>query len=204
MGPTKTRIKLFIDVDGTIINTAGNFIDKYCKENNINKTIDDLKDWEFKSIDRKMHINEFLRYIETEEFFETIELDENFLKFYVMNEANYEWIFITKGTKKNLELKERFLRESLPTLNNVKYIGIKDEEDKKNYNMKNAIQIDDNINNLNTNARYKILIKNYLETDYNRIQAPSDDIYEMNNWNEIAESIEWFREEMLVWDVLGI
>lgn len=204
MGPTKTRIKLFIDVDGTIINTAENFIDKYCKEHNINKTIDDLKDWEFKSIDRKMHINEFLRYIETEEFFKTIELDENFLKFYVMNEANYEWIFITKGTKKNLELKERFLRESLPTLNNVKYIGIKDEEDKKNYNMKNAIQIDDNINNLNTNARYKILIKNYLETDYNRIQAPSDDIYEMNNWNEIAESIKWFREEMLVWDVLGI
>lgn len=197
MGPTKTRIKLFIDVDGTIINTAENFIDKYCKEHNINKTIDDLKDWEFKSIDRKIHINEFLKYIETEEFFKTIELDENFLKFYVMNEANYEWIFITKGTKKNLELKERFLRESLPTLNNVNYIGIKDEEDKKNYNMKNGIQIDDNIKNLDTNARFKILIKNYLDTDYNRIQAPSDDIYEMNNWNEIAESIEWFRKEIL-------
>lgn len=196
MGPTKTRIKLFIDVDGTIINTAEKFIDKYCKENNINKTIDDLKDWEFKSIDRKMRINEFLRYIETEEFFETIELDENFLKFYVMNEDNYEWIFITKGTRKNLELKERFLRESLPTLNNVKYIGI-ENEDKKNYDMKNGIQVDDNINNLNTNARYKILIKNYLETNYNRIQAPSDDIYEMNNWNEIAESIEWFRKEIL-------
>ena len=120
-----------------------------------------------------------------------------------MNEDNYEWIFITKGTRKNLELKERFLRESLPTLNNVKYIGI-ENEDKKNYDMKNGIQVDDNINNLNTNARYKILIKNYLETDYNRIQAPSDDIYEMNNWNEIAESIKWFREEMLVWDILGI
>ena len=196
MGPTKTRIKLFIDVDGTIINTAEKFIDKYCKEHNINKTINDLKDWGFKSIDRKMHINEFLRYIETEEFFETIELDENFLKFYVMNEANYEWIFITKGTKKNLELKERFLRESLPNFNNVMYIGIENGEDKKIYNMKNAIQIDDNINNLNTNARYKILIKNYLDTNYNRIQAPSDDIYEMNNWKEIAESIKWFREEI--------
>ena len=196
MGPAKTRIKLFIDVDGTIINTAETFIDKYCKENNINKTIDDLKDWEFKSIDRKMHINEFLRYIETEEFFEIIELDENFLKFYVMNQDKYEWIFITKGTKKNLELKEKFLRESLPTFNNVKYIGI-ENEDKKNYNMKNGIQVDDNINNLNTNAKYKILIKNYLETNYNRIQAPSDDIYEMNNWNEIVESIEWFRKEIL-------
>lgn len=196
MGPTKTRIKLFIDVDGTIINTAETFIDKYCKENNINKIINDLKDWEFKNIDRKMHINEFLRYIETEEFFKTIELDENFLKFYVMNEDKYEWIFITKGTRKNLELKERFLRESLPTLNNVKYIGI-ENEDKKNYNMKNGIQIDDNIKNLDTNARFKILIKNYLDTDYNRIQAPSDDIYEMNNWNEIAESIEWFRKEIL-------
>lgn len=196
MGTMKTRIKLFIDVDGTIINTAEKFIDKYCKEHNINKTIEDLKDWEFKSIDRKMHINEFLRYIETEEFFETIELDEDFLRFYITYQDNYEWNFITKGTKKNLELKERFLRESLPTFNNVKYIGI-EKKDKKNYDMKNGIQVDDNINNLNTNARYKILIKNYLETDYNRIQAPSDDIYEMNNWKEIAESIKWFREEIL-------
>lgn len=196
MGPTKTRIKLFIDVDGTIINTAEKFIDKYCKEHNIDKTIDDLKDWEFKSIDRKININEFLRYIETEEFFETVELNEDFLRFYITYQDNYEWNFITKGTKKNLELKRSFLRESLPTFNNVKYIGI-ENEDKKNYDMKNGIQVDDNINNLNTNARYKILIKNYLETDYNRIQAPSDDIYEMNNWNEIAESIEWFRKEIL-------
>lgn len=197
MGPTKTRIKLFIDIDNTIIDTAGNFINKYCKENNINKTINDLKDWEFKSIDRKIDINEFLKHIETEEFFETIELDENFLRFYTTYQNDYEWIFITKGTQKNLGLKERFLRESLPTLNNVKYIGVKDEEDKKDYDMKNGIQIDDNIENLNTNAKYKILIKNYLETNYNRIQAPSDNIYEMNNWNEIAESIEWFRKEIL-------
>ena len=190
------KIKLFIDVDNTIIDTAGNFINKYCKDNNINKTINDLKDWCFKSIDRNIDLRKFLRYIETEEFFETIELDVNFLKFYVINEDKYEWIFITKGTRKNLELKEKFLRESLPTLKNVKYIGV-ENEDKKNYNMKNGIQIDDNIENLNTNARFKILIKNYLETNYNRIQAPSDNIYEMNNWNEIAESVEWFRNEIL-------
>lgn len=191
------KIKLYIDIDDTIINTAETFINKYCKENNIDKDINDLKDWNFKSIDRKISKSEFLKYIETEEFFERIELDEIFLRFYIKYHDYYEWVFITKGTKKNRELKEKFLRESLPTLKQVRYIGIKDEEDKNKYNMKNGIQIDDNYKNLNTNARYKILIKNYLETDYNKIEAPSEDIYEMNNWNEIVESIEWFRKEIL-------
>ena len=190
-------VKLFIDVDNTIMNTAEIFIDKYCEDNNINKTIDNLKDWKFKSIDRKIDIREFLKYIETEDFFEQVQIDEDFLKFYFTYQLNYEWIFITKGTPENLKLKRKFIMESLPTLQNVKFIGIDNDGFKNIYNMNNSIQIDDCYEELNTNARFKILIKNNLETDYNRIIAPSDNVYAMNNWKEISESINWFRDEIL-------
>lgn len=190
------KIKLYIDIDDTIINTAETFINKYCKENNIDKDINDLKDYKFKSIDRNIKIEEFLNYIETEEFFNTVKIDEEFLKFYLEHIEDYDWIFITKGTKKNLELKEKYIRERLENSEKIKYIGLHNDLNKSIVNMKDGIQIDNVYDELKSNARYKILIKNYIETDYNYIKDIRDDLYEMNNWIEIAESIEWFRKEI--------
>lgn len=199
------RIKLYIDIDDTIINTSENFIEKYSKEHGLKKSIDDLKDYKFKSIDRKMDLNEFLRYIESEEFFNTVKIDEEFLRFYKKNEEKYEWIFITRGTHKNLELKENFIREALRNNkkseeeNNkrIKYIGVKNEEKKGKYIEKNSIQIDDKYDELNTKAKYKILIKNYRETEYNHVKDIREDLYIMNEWKEIIKSIEWFEKEIL-------
>lgn len=199
------RIKLYIDIDDTIINTSENFIKKYSKEHGLKKSIDDLKDYKFKSIDRKMDLNEFLRYIESEEFFNTVKIDEEFLRFYKENEEKYEWIFITRGTHKNLELKENFIREALRNNkkseeeNNkrIKYIGVKNEEEKGKYIEKNSIQIDDKYDELNTKAKYKILIKNYRETEYNHVKDIREDLYIMNEWKEIIKSIEWFEKEIL-------
>ena len=190
------KIKLYIDIDDTIINTAETFINKYCKENNIDKDINDLKDYRFKSIDRNIKIEEFLNYIETEEFFNTVKIDGEFLKFYLEHIEDYDWIFITKGTKKNLELKEKYIRERLENSEKIKYIGLHNDLNKSIVNMKDGIQIDNVYNELKSNARYKILIKNYIEADYNYIKDIRDDLYEMNNWKEIAESIEWFRKEI--------
>jgi hypothetical protein len=185
------KINLYIDIDNTILNTAEAFIEKYCKENNIEKDFYDLKDWGFKSIDRNINIHKFLKYIEEEEFFNDVKYYDEFLRFYVKHADDFIFNFITIGTKKNLEMKKHFLLRTLPTLKNVNYIGFEKEKSKDNIDMSNGIQIDDKYENLNTNAKIKILQKNYIDTDYNKVNDIREDLYIMQNWKQIGESIEF-------------
>lgn len=187
------KINLYIDIDNTIINTAETYIERYCRDNGIKKDFYDLKDWGFRSIDRNIDVKEFLRYIETEEFFNEIQFYDDFLRFYVRNGDKFNFIFITIGTKKNLELKKNFILRSLPTIQNVKYIGIENNHNKNIIDMSNGIQIDDKYENLNTNAQLKILQKNYIDTDYNQVKDYRDDLYIMQDWKQIGETLEFIN-----------
>lgn len=194
------KISLYIDIDNTIITTAETFINKYCTENGIKKDFYDLKDWNFRSIDRKINTKNFLRYIETEEFFNEVQFYDDFLRFYVRNGDKFNFNFITIGTKKNLELKKDFILRSLPTIKNVKYIGLTDD-DKNIIDMSDGIQIDDKYDNLNTSARIKILQKNYIETDYNQIKKEfRDDLYIMQDWKQIGEALEFLNNNREIWN----
>lgn len=186
---SNTRPNLYIDIDSTIINTAETFIDMYCKKKGINKNFYDLKDWKFRSIDRNIDVKEFLNYIETEEFFNEVQFYDDFLRFYVKYADKFNFIFVTIGTKKNLQLKKRFIFRSLPTIKNVKYIGL--ENNKNDIDMSDGIQIDDKYDNLNTNAKLKILQKNNIETDYNQVKEYRNDLYIMQDWKQIGESLEF-------------
>ena len=186
---SNTRPNLYIDIDNTIINTAETFIDMYCKKKGINKNFYDLKDWKFRSIDRNIDVKEFLNYIETEEFFNEVQFYDDFLRFYVKYADKFNFIFVTIGTRKNLQLKKRFIFRSLPTIKNVKYIGL--ENNKNDIDMSDGIQIDDKYDNLNTNAKLKILQKNNIETDYNQVKEYRNDLYIMQDWKQIGESLEF-------------
>lgn len=196
----KQKISLYIDIDNTIITTAETFIEKYCTEKGIKKDFYNLKDWNFRSIDRKIDSKEFLKYIETKEFFNEVQFYDDFLRFYVRNGDNFNFNFVTIGTKKNLELKKDFIFKSLPTIKNVKYIGL--ENNNKNIiDMSNGIQIDDKYDNLNTSAKIKILQKNYIETDYNQVKKEfRDDLYIMQDWKQIGETLEFFNNNRDIWN----
>lgn len=194
------KISLYIDIDNTIITTAETFIEKYCTEKGIKKDFYNLKDWNFRSIDRKIDSKEFLKYIETKEFFNEVQFYDDFLRFYVRNGDNFNFNFVTIGTKKNLELKKDFIFKSLPTIKNVKYIGL-ENNNKNTIDMSNGIQIDDKYDNLNTSAKIKILQKNYIETDYNQVKKEfRDDLYIMQDWKQIGETLEFFNNNRDIWN----
>lgn len=194
----KELTPLYLDIDNTILNTAEVFIKKYCKEKNIKKDFYDLKDWKFRSIDRNINVKEFLNYIETEEFFNSVDIYDDFLKFYVKHGEDFNFIFVTIGTEKNCELKKQFLLKSLPTTKNISFICFKNDGEKQTIDMSKGIQVDDKYENLNTNAKIKILQKNYIDTDYNYIKDKGirEDLYIMNDWKEIGECIEFFDKEI--------
>ena len=85
------------------------------------------------------------------------------------------------------ELKEVF--------NTFKFIGLGLEESKANINMSGAIQIDDNFSYLsNTNAKLKILVKNYHDRTYNNSFGnvdTLDNLYNVNDLNDIWQILDF-------------
>ena len=189
-------VDLYIDVDDVILNTSQTFIDYYTKKNNIHKTFYDLKDWNFKSIDRNIDKQEFFDYIYNKEFLDNVQINEAFMRFYMKEANNYKWHFVTIDSSANLFVKRYFILNSLPTLMNVDFIGLIEGQKKSDIDMTDGIQIDDRYDNLNTNATYKILLKNYIETDYNQLLDMREDVYITNTFDEVVESIKFLSQEI--------
>lgn len=189
-------VDLYIDVDDVILNTSQTFIDYYTKKNNIHKTFYDLKDWNLRSIDRNIDKQEFFDYIYSKEFLDNVQINEAFMRFYMKEANNYKWHFVTIDSSANLFVKRYFILNSLPTLMNVDFIGLIEGQKKSDIDMTDGIQIDDRYDNLNTNATYKILLKNYIETDYNQLLDMREDVYITNTFDEVVESIKFLSQEI--------
>ena len=79
---------------------------------------------------------------------------------------------------------------------NVDFIGLIEGQKKSDIDMTNGIQVDDRYDNLNTNATYKILLKNCIETDYNQLLDIREDVYITNTFDEVVESIKFLSQEI--------
>lgn len=189
-------VDLYIDVDDVILNTSETFIDYYTKKNNIHKSFYDLKDWNLRSIDRNIDKQEFFDYIYSKEFLDNVQINEAFMRFYMKEANNYKWHFVTIDSSANLFVKRYFILNSLPTLMNVDFIGLGKEQKKSDIDMTDGIQVDDRYDNLNTNATYKILLKNCIETDYNQLLDIREDVYITNTFDEVVESIKFLSQEI--------
>lgn len=189
-------VDLYIDVDDVILNTSETFIDYYTKKNNIHKSFYDLKDWDFRSIDRNIDKQEFFDYIYNKEFLDNVQINETFMRFYMKEANNYKWHFVTIDSSANLFVKRYFILNSLPTLMNVDFIGLIEGQKKSDIDMTDGIQVDDRYDNLDTNATYKILLKNCIETDYNQLLDIREDVYIANTFDEVVESIKFLSQEI--------
>lgn len=189
-------VDLYIDVDDVILNTSETFIDYYTKKKNIHKSFYDLKDWDFRSIDRNIDKQEFFDYVYSKEFLDNVQINEDFMRFYMKEANNYKWHFVTIDSSANLFVKRYFILNSLPTLMNVDFIGLIEGQKKSDIDMTDGIQVDDRYDNLNTNATYKILLKNCIETDYNQLLDIREDVYITNTFDEVVESIKFLSQEI--------
>lgn len=193
----KNKIKLFIDADDTILKSSQTTIDILNKKFNIipPKTYDDVRDWGYKSIYGQC-TNEIINDVyDSDEFFERVKIYEDFLDFYNSHENDFEWYIVTKGHEKNIENKEKYFKEYLPQ---AKVIGCKfksydnKEYDKSHIDMSYGIQIDDRTDCLmGTNANIKILFKNRNERYWNQTSSVNEDIYIVNEWNEIINLLKF-------------
>ena len=186
------REKIYVDVDDVIINTSEVVINLLNDTYNITppKTFKDLKDWGYKSIYRHLDKKILYQYWETDEFFNKVKINSDFLKFYNDTKNVFEWILFTHGTEKNLKKKQEFFSKYIP---DIKINGVDISKNKNEVDLSDGIQIDDNYNNLLSNAYFKILIKNFHEANYNQVLENHTNLYVVNDWKEISQILKFYN-----------
>ena len=203
-----TKITLYLDADDTILLSSVAVIDILNERYNIipKKTIDDLKDWEYKSIYGRLSKEEKNAIYGSDEFFDRVKIHPDFLDFYNKNYKDFNFVIVTKGTEENIKKKKKFLRKVLDK--GFEYIGLPindrfdDEEDntkkfdKSCVNMKHGIQIDDRTDALaTTNAPIKILYKHNTDMRWNRGYENIENFYATNPWKEIIDILLYVKQD---------
>lgn len=210
------HLKIYMDVNDCVLNTSEAFIQEYCKKHNINKTFEDLKDNDYKSIDRNLNRMDFIKWLNDNSHWKNISMNEIFKNRYfeIVNEV----VFITKKYQNPKNSPVYFTdisdsdSESTYDVNNLYQDVIKHHienmlndtifimavENKTNIDLSDGIQVDDDLNQLNTNAKYKILLKNNHDADYNTIgktkkAIPTENLYVANNMNDVFDIIKWIK-----------
>ncbi len=142
--------KIYIDFDGTLVNTIKCIVDMYNTKYNQNIDWKTVKTWQFDELNLSTR-DKIDKYFDKKDFFDKIEFmpfAEHTLDKLLWN--GYEIVIVSMGNTKNLKLKEKWIEYNLPY---CKFIGcdFKDYKDKTHIDMSDGIAfIDDSIENLLT------------------------------------------------------
>jgi len=192
------KIRIYLDCDDTIINSSETVIKILNKRYNKNCTIDDLKDWNYRSIVPTISKSDVEAIYSSEEFWNQVSLVPEFVEVFEEFYDDFEWVIISKGGIENIKRKKDFLRKNLKK--NVKFgaayhYSDSHKEEKTKFDMKNAIQIDDVFAELKkTNAAVKVLLKNDRNLYWNKAIVEVEGLYQLNNWNDIKDMLRFFKE----------
>lgn len=187
-------MRVFLDCDDTIIDSSKCIINLLNQKNGTNKTIRDLKDFHYRSIDKTLTNDDVIKLFESDDFWNTVHYSQEFLKYNRFLDNNFEVEIVSCGTKPNLEKKERYLKDL-----GYKFTGVLIDNDmnlcKRHINMQGGIQIDDNIQSIeNTNATIKILFQGGNNFPWNRVKSNIDNLYVAQTWEEIYQILEFFKK----------
>ena len=183
--------KLYLDFDGTIVNTIKAIVSlynedfvAYKKYKYVNWT--DINTWDF--VELKASNPEYINhYFNQPRFFDRLEYMDNFEEVYKELIKHYYITIVSSGFSPNLRLKEMLIRSHLP---DCSFIGVnlKKYKDKSHINMSDGIFIDDSVSNLRTsNAMLNICFGD--EYSWNK----DWDGIRCYNWYEVWKILKYFE-----------
>jgi 5'(3')-deoxyribonucleotidase len=191
----KEKRKVVFDFDDTLVKSSEEIIRQINNKYNLNKTINDLTDWNYSSIYKELKETEVLDLYASQEFFDNVKLNNGAKEFIDKFHSVYKFVVCSKGTKLNLEKKERFCDKLFENYD-YEFIGLEfnNEKDTKQLN-KSCIDfsdclfcLDDNVSSLTSiNTPKKVLIKNYHEFPWNETPINETNIYVINSFKELEQ-----------------
>lgn len=193
-----SKIKVFIDVDDTLLQSSEAVIDVLNQKYNTGKTVQDVRDWGFKSIKSDLTSEEVGEIFGSSMFWDCVKPIANCLETLQKFSDHLDITIVTVGSAENLKYKAEWLEEFLPQ---ATLLGIPCTEEHSNgkfskdvTDMKGGIQIDDRMDALHTNASLKILIKNGRNWKWGNPDINMDNLYIVNYWDEIQQILSFFIE----------
>lgn len=183
---------IYLDFDNTIVESNKRIIEMLNDKYNMDKTEDDLKDYNYSSI-YPITEKEKNQMFESDNFYNGLEFKSGVLDVLNKYYQIYNIVIISMGTRENLRKKKEWLFNNMPDNLDFNFIG-SNENIRNEINMSGAIQIDDNSDCLKTNATLKILYKNFHNFPWQKPDINADEFMMVNTWGEI-DSILGFYEE---------
>lgn len=143
-----------LDIDDTIIDSLQANVEILNKRFNMNVKKEDVKCWNFSDVYPQLVGDDIEKVFDSREFFNVVKF-KNGAKDFILEHKDKVFL-ITKGNRRNLRRKKKWLRKN--GLEDVKYIGIGLDESKDLHIPYNSLFIDDNVKNLNqVHCKEKIL-----------------------------------------------
>lgn len=186
------KIKLFLDFDGTIVNTIKAITSLYNEDFVAYKKYKyinwfDVNTWDFLELEATTpeYIN---HYFNQPRFFSKLEYMDNFIEVYKRLIEKYDITIVSSGYSPNLVLKEKWVLKNLP---DCKFIGVnlKHHKNKSHIDMYRGVFIDDSFNNLATsNASRKICFGEIYEWNE---KSTYDRCYNWTEVEKLLDKINW-------------
>lgn len=184
----KNKIKLYCDMDGTIINTIACICALYNDDFRYYKKFIPVKWWEVNtyhfeecSCASSKYIN---GYFNQPRFFRNVTYMDWAKEILTELNNDYEITIVSCGYTPNLKGKKIWIKENLPFCNFIG-VNLRDSTDKSNIDMSDGILIDDNSRNLSTsNALMNICFGDEYEwnKDWNGFRC--------KNWHDVRDFLK--------------
>ena len=192
------KLTIYLDCDDTILYSSEAVIRILNKKYGTNKTIDDLKDWGYRSIASQVTKDEVMDIYASDEFWKEAEFNEDFVRAYKQLKKVFVWKIASKGTATNLQKKKKWLKKKFGRKLKLDYLeeinqGVIDAMTKHHIDMTGGIQIDDNMTCLkNSSAAIKVLFQSRMFT-WNQPLPQEDNLYVVHNWDELKDLLVFFN-----------
>jgi len=175
----ENKLSVYLDLDGTILNTDVCMSEwynlKFRNHPDFKVAIPEkIYFWDAKIQMPLMTQQDWYDLFASNFFFENVTIKKNCKEVIkrMYDSKNFEIFFCSIGNKDNVRKKHKWLKENFPFINEDHYILIERENcemGKNKYIPKDALLLDDNIENLSSLAKYNVLFKDCGEKFYNRL-----------------------------------
>ena len=189
---SKTKTNIFLDFDGTIVDSIKAYCDVYndkYKHNSKFVAADSTKAYKWDMRDICPLEKEVSRVFDSPEFFNKLQFIDNNIPSYIRHlQYYYNIIICTIGSNYNIHYKSKWIAEKLPFITQAIYLVNTGNSgaimDKSLPDMSNSILIDDNIKNLHTsNAKHKIIFGKEYEYNIDK----NNQYIRVNGWKQLHQ-----------------